>query len=305
MSIIKPKILYKYRALSPLTEQIIENKQVWLSKLEDLNDPFEGSVANYSMQIRKQMIHHYRHMQIMSFVVKGDMAHQQGRPFFGLKGRILKSYLKRFKTKSLDRQYNMMNLLVSQNHGINFSRPEELLRSFDDRLKNVGVFSMSENSTNQLMWAHYADESRGLALGFSVEEGNRLSDDNHCLPITYSDIVPTFKPEDLNCHWQFSNEDGKMKIGVEVPFDDSLFKKIVLTKSKAWQYECEWRYFEESSGLHDYPGKLQEVIFGLRCPENEKKKYKRLVENKFDYPIKFYQIKKMRDSSQFEKELMV
>jgi len=48
---------------------------------------------------------------------------------------------------------------------------------------------------------------------------------------------------------------------------------------------------------------LHEIIFGLRCPENEKKKYRRLVENKFDYPIKFYQIRKMRDSSQFEKRI--
>lgn len=298
---MKPKVLYKYRGLSQYTEDILQQKRIWLSKLEDLNDPFEGSVANFSDQIKRQMVCKYRQMQILSFVIKGEMAHQQGKSFFGIRGKVLKSFLKKLKTKSQDRRYCMMNQLVAQNHGVNFSKPEQILKSFESRIKNVGVFSMSESDTDQLMWAHYADESKGLALGFAVEEGNQLADGQHCFPITYSDVIPKFTSEELSCNWQLSYGDQGIKIETSVPFDDPVFLQVVLTKTTAWQYEHEWRYIEETSGLHDYPGRLTEVIFGLRCPENERKKYKRLVRDNFDYPIQFYEIKKVQDSSQLRK----
>ena len=44
----KPQILYKYRDVGEYTEKIFTDKTVWLSKPENLNDPFECSIANFT-----------------------------------------------------------------------------------------------------------------------------------------------------------------------------------------------------------------------------------------------------------------
>lgn len=41
---------------------------------------------------------------------------------------------------------------------------------------------------------------------------------------------------------------------------------MFLRKAEPWQYEKEWRVFDRI-GLHDSPLKLEEINFGIRCPD--------------------------------------
>jgi hypothetical protein len=49
---------------------------------------------------------------------------------------------------------------------------------------------MSSDPTQALMWAHHADQHRGLCLGFRQAAGSKLADPAHCLPVIYSDALP-------------------------------------------------------------------------------------------------------------------
>lgn len=297
----KPKILYKYRRLGENTEKIFTEKKVWLSKPENLNDPFECSIANFTERAKKKMVTKYKEFQVCNFTTFGWKYQMEGRSYYGLQGKALKSFLKRLGSKTWERRYQMVNDLVYEATGTRFSNPNHLIRSLEARLRDTGIFSMSETDTNQLMWAHYADESKGLALGFEVTEGSKLADDDYCLAVNYSNELPEFNSDDLMSDIDITLGKDKAKISVKVPFTDPTFKKCVSTKPTDWAYEKEWRYIDESDGLHAFPGKLMEVTFGLRCSKEDKEKYKKLAKEQFDYDIRFYEIVRKPNQNQIEK----
>lgn len=39
-------------------------------------------------------------------------------------------------------------------------------------ISSVGIFSLSENPCNELMWSHYAASHKGIALGFSSDSNS-------------------------------------------------------------------------------------------------------------------------------------
>ncbi len=183
--------------------------------------------------------------------------------------------------------------------GIRLSNPNDIIKSLEEQLVRIGIFSLSETDTNQLMWAHYGGESRGVALGFEVTAGCKLADERHCLKVKYTDDIPKFDDEKLFAELRYSsNQEQPLFI---VPFDDPTFRACVSTKPKDWEYEKEWRYIDETDGLHPFPGKLREITFGLRCPSETKSKYMELALKNFDYPIQFYEIIKKANSNQIEK----
>lgn len=299
----KPQILYKYRTISENTEKIFTDKKIWLSKPEMLNDPFECSIANFTDRAKKKMIEEYRVFQVCNFAVLGEKSLSDGRDYFGLQGKDLKKFLKRMKVKSWDKRYKMISNLVYEANGVHLSNPIHVIKSLESRLHDTGIFSLSETDTNQLMWAHYGGESKGLALGFEVTEGSKLADDDYCLPVNYSNELPKFDPKELMTTVSMKFGNDKTEVNFKVPFTDPTFRMCVSTKPTDWDYEKEWRYIDECDGLHPFPGKLTEVVFGLRCSEQDKKKYRELANNNFDYPIHFYEIVKKPNQNQIEKIL--
>ena len=52
----------------------------------------------------------------------------------------------------------------------------------------VGVFSLSEDPTNMLMWSHYGSNHEGIAIDF--EENGKLKNEEYCLPVKYEKNLP-------------------------------------------------------------------------------------------------------------------
>jgi hypothetical protein len=81
-----------------------------------------------------------------------------------------------------------------------------------------GVLCFSEEKTDVLQWAHYAERHKGICLGFNVTEGQgkfgRVKYETERFPFPQ-------KP-DMDFSW-----------------------KLLSTKSKVWEYEREWRVFLE------------------------------------------------------------
>ena len=273
---MNPRILYKYRNEGKYTEDIFTNKTIWLSKPENLNDPFECSIANFTEKVKATIIIKYKRDQVFSFIEHGKKSLLDKSLYFNLEGKSLKHFLKKLGSKSLERKYQMINEVVYQASGIPLSNPNQLFKSLEQRLMTTGIFSLSETDTDQLMWAHYANEHKGLALGFEVETNSILADNRHCFAIIQRNL--------------------------EVPFDDPIFRRCVSTKPTAWGYEKEWRYIDETDGLHTFPGKLVEVTFGLRCTEENRLKIISLAKENFDDSIIFYEIVKVPNTSQIAKQ---
>lgn len=183
--------------------------------------------------------------------------------------------------------------------GKRITNPIDTFKGFDKQLQNAGIFSLSEDPLNELMWAHYGDNSKGIAIGFSINEDNLLGDKNKCLKVNYSDELPKFDSDGFILETSFyGNGTNKQKIA----FHDKTLQKAISTKSKSWDYEKEWRYVEEDAGAYPLPSEITEIIFGLRTDEKTQSKYFSLVKNLPNFKdIKFYKVQKTPNSNKLER----
>ncbi len=115
---------------------------------------------------------------------------------------------------------------------------------------NRGVCCLSEEYNNPLLWSHYGDQHKGFCVGYSLNR-NPVPNINK---VGYGGVrtIPTSVIEQAILH---QDEDAQ---GI---MDRNMF----LRKAGPWRYEKEWRIFDRV-GLQDSPLKLEEVTFGLRCP---------------------------------------
>ncbi len=82
--------------------------------------------------------------------------------------------------------------------------------------RRYGVLCFSEDKTDVLQWAHYADRHKGICLGFDVSGS-----------------------EGKFGRVQYVEE----RFPFPEPPDQAFMWKLLSTKSAAWKYENEWRMF--------------------------------------------------------------
>lgn len=87
-----------------------------------------------------------------------------------------------------------------------------------------GVFSVAKRWDCELMWGHYASSHTGVCLELAVRA---LQPDVQFFPVVYQEDRPR-----LNILTE-SPETGDV---------NDMIARSLMTKSKAWQYELEWRH---------------------------------------------------------------
>ncbi len=246
----RPEFLYRFRSLATeddvrRLEPIICESRIWLSKPSRFNDPFEC------------------------------------RPRLSFRGapRELKSYAK-LAVKEL---YPGLNWKQKQSREIQFQTmlvrnpepSEELVASY---FHDFAVLSLSEDETNIITWAHYADGHRGIALGFDFRQ-DKPSIFSLADKVKYQDDYPVcqlvrMQPKDF-------------------------YQAALLTKATGWAYEKEWRIIvrnltpaqvaavssdkgidaslrpifaqERGEGAYHYPPELlSKIIFGAQIDEHQR-----------------------------------
>lgn len=152
--------------------------------------------------------------------------------------------------------------------------------------ENYSVCCFSRELLNPIMWAHYADNHKGICLiyGFDlgIGEGNLVGipdldgkqismflDD-----VSYQDTFPVFSAK-------------------KDPNTEMKNRKILSTKGKVWEYEKEVRIVSKRRpGLGSIKEKsLKGICFGLRFPKLSIEMYVSFLQKRFSW-LKFYQIEK-------------
>ena len=130
----------------------------------------------------------------------------------------------------------------------------EYFRRVKEKIDSThGVLCFSKSWENPVLWGHYADKLRGVALGFEVSSP-------HLVPVIYAKT-----PAKIGTN----SETG-------IPLvDKDLVDGLQRTKFDDWKYEQEMRVYVEldrgtrESGLYFYPFDsflvLTEVVLGPRC----------------------------------------
>lgn len=129
--------------------------------------------------------------------------------------------------------------LVSQKFTMQEVR-EKILPATIRTLDSMGIYSLSDSVCHPLMWAHYADSHRGIALRFRHGTTQGLL----AHPVRYSSEYPR----------------GELT-------ESGLPVHLCFVKGLDWEYEREWRMIE-SAGAHNYRQvpveALHSVVLGAR-----------------------------------------
>jgi len=130
----------------------------------------------------------------------------------------------------------------------------EIRSAIIDNNSQIGMCSFSEVYDHELMWAHYADQFRGICVAYSLSRLlKNLAKEVNFVRMYYNEIVPM------------------VRLNHQSP--DHIAKMILSYKNYSWLYEREWRMFAPI-GKARYGKKscVTSLYLGSRvAPENRKK----------------------------------
>ena len=147
-----------------------------------------------------------------------------------------------------------------------------------DKIARSSVCCFSKEYENTVLWAHYADNHKGICLIFDLLENRPFKDyDPERFaqgPIDYDNYLPV--------NYLKSKFDG--------------ISRLFFAKSPDWRYEKEYRFqiLEESGYLKFNKTFLKGIIFGLRVTDYEINRFISVC-RRFDYDsLGFYRFKKAK-----------
>ncbi|GGI27729.1 DUF2971 domain-containing protein [Pedobacter mendelii] len=151
-----------------------------------------------------------------------------------------------------------------------------LLKETDkNTVSKIGICCFSERADSLLMWSHYGSKHTGICLSFDITKD----------PDLFSRLL--YKVEYPNRYpiYNWPNDKGKFQ----------LFRLLVATKSKEWEYESEIRLVRENlvfpwRGKVNFKRKaLVSIKFGYNSSEPDRHKVQQLVRKIDGYDnVKFY-----------------
>lgn len=144
----------------------------------------------------------------------------------------------------------------------------------DETNSKVGILSLSARNDDILMWSHYAACHQGICIEFRTDIAPSVF--RKAQPVDYRDDYPQFDLREVIVNEQLRSTAPWM-----------------LTKSRHWNYEQEWRVldFENGPGVQHFPETcLSGVIFGCRLLDEEREKVLRCVKS-LSHPVALFQAK--------------
>lgn len=245
-----PKYFVKFLPYNQRTISSLINKQIWFSKVHQLNDFTElnviGSTSDFHEELGELM---HKYLEDLSF-----------------KAEILEYYPKQgycrdFTTKFISDLKKQNNLAFIKNDGY----VQVILEWIAYYL--VGIFSLSEidvfkDASAMIMFAHYASNLTGIACIYEVHPKH----ESHLKKILFPELVLDRKDDT-----PIDYDDERLCIS---RCDTALFHERVVEwcagnysqvdnftrKAKQWDYEKEWRLFS-TPGIKD----ASEAGVKLKC----------------------------------------
>lgn len=147
---------------------------------------------------------------------------------------------------------------------------------FLDRLNDkFGIICFSNRVTDPVIWSHYSEGHKGIALEFEHVDIDSL------VKVKYLEDLPIFDVDEL------------MKSGFDRDYTRAVLEKAFGRKSPSWSYEFEYRlHYDLSSGDCFMDGELyftkipdnylKRVILGVRCPTSESDVERSLTQGGFN-----------------------
>lgn len=229
-----PERLYKYRACCPNHINAFKKDEVWMSTSDLFNDPFDTLIQCDSQEILNafNVIDNPQLLQGIAMYVadggfipeplNGMLSDEDKKATQNMAEHFLtnKNY-KNLDTESLQQLKSQTTIVLS------------ILPTIIQHVSTSACFS--EDIKSVLMWSHYSEYHQGFALGYDLRPFLLPNKENLGLfPVVYSE--QRYNATQYFCYWI-----GKL-MKLPLKNQDTLAHiKLLLHKSKEWNYEKEWR----------------------------------------------------------------
>jgi hypothetical protein len=244
-----PSFLYKYRYFDSkrFYSTLFEEGKLFCSSPQNFNDPFDCVVRiDYSSPSESDI---FKKFYRMEKYLHPDWPEPQ----------ILAS----------------VNMLINNFDKTPLNNKEEIKSKILNHIYTyVGIYSLSAEPNNLLLWSHYSDSHKGFLIEF-----NALYLKNF--------LVNTYLRQDHK-HLLFEVEYSdtyKLISAYSDNFDEEL-RKALLTKSTNWIYEKEWRilYYKGANQYIEIPAEILpdiicSVVVGSKISNDNESKIKSILKN--------------------------
>lgn len=261
-----PETLYKYRTFNKWYEEPFEEGLIYFSSPDDFNDPFDCRIPiQYNVLTNKQVFEHFK------VFVKGKY------PALTRRGRMA-------KVKELKSQKNYKDTQLQ-------AKIQKEIRS-----SSFGIFSLTNDNENILMWSYYANKHKGFCIGYDVKKIMECDPDwvykgmtgyLDLYKVVYSENMPTITMTGF-------------------PAQEKMIIPLA-TKSKVWKHEQEYRILGHGGPRENLSipnGVIREVILGCQIEDKDRNELLDLLRNMnpkpkvyvaelmvYQYSLKFKKIK--------------
>lgn len=300
-----PEQLFKFRGCTEYSLDAFEKDELWLSKASLYNDLYDSLFFFDKDAILKFIDKMFSSGKILSMIEAIKQGKFSNSDF---QNRATEAF-PQFDAQQLN------DIVLQSIPGFSALLDQCFYIAKEGIRENTKMVCLSESIKSPLMWAHYADNNKGFALGYDFRN-NEITQCSNCpnrscnniklatiYPVIYSD-----KRFDATSYGQWYVQqylNVQLGLATEKTYSDSfLFVKAALHKSSDWAYENEWRIIcstpNQSVGLKDrYPIKKRPVAiyFGCQIPDIYRKMLIHIADEK---GIAKYQMFVKNYSSKYE-----
>lgn len=262
--------LYKYRGLQEYNFESLEKNTISASHRIMLNDPAEFFIDRRELDA---------FMQNAPYILLKDMIKpykdQEFNHFYHGITREERLIIKRYEKQGRGEQY-----IIDQ---LGFNKEKlalglSLINKALEALGNIGLFCLSKNYNNMLMWSHYANEHKGFIIEYDISILKMAYSNCIHFDIEYLETPPKISITDILYDPEGPNGDEKTF---------NLAQKLFSKKATDWRYEQECRIIYLDSGIKEFFAPISSIYFGLNMSEENKNRILNILKNK---DIKFYQM---------------
>ena len=268
--------LYKYRALTARTLDMVVEDRLHFADPSTFNDPLDtcpsvqADVENGELKrILGTLIERSTAAEMRAGAKAMKLAEPRTRDWIDKHSlRQAERRIAEIEYGATDPDYEYETALQSQ---LRYCIELELLRGYEK-----GIVSFAERDDCPLMWSHYGDQHRGVCLGYSVPE--KSTADLQEVAYGGGRLV---KASDVGAMLD-GDDEARSRVDADV----------LLRKANSWSYEREWRLIGRG-GTEGSPLELEEVIFGMKCKESVKFTVMKALQNRSRL-VKWYEMREER-----------
>ncbi|BFM18931.1 DUF2971 domain-containing protein (plasmid) [Maricurvus nonylphenolicus] len=274
-----PSRIYRYQSFSALSVEALCHDQLYYSDPSRFNDPLDCSPSiepdtdiHTLRNILSELIKKRVESEVLSSLKLARINENEGKTHA----------IRQANKSAADELHNIAYLATNPDYEGTVEDAEkwQLTYTIQSELvkqNNQGVCCLSEEYDNPLLWSHYGNQHSGFCVGYSL------------------DRKPTPKIYQVNYGGSRTIKTSLIANAIlanNILAQKELEESVLLRKAKPWEYEKEWRIIDNVD-LQDSPLKLEEIIFGLRCPDAIMYS---VIESLKSRDIKFYSMYPCRQS---------